>query len=131
MNRQQEYEQYIKSDVWKQKRQQRLKIDAHECQTCCSTERLEVHHKHYRNFKNEQMADLITLCHDCHEAITNVFRSRKYEFFVMPETDYKDIRPERITLDDSGNQGTVNRGSTIDYAQWANSESIKQLRPRT
>lgn len=68
---------------WQEKRAARLVIDNHECQTCMhdgSVYQLEVHHKTYERFGEENVAqDLITLCSECHEAITNVIRARRYK----------------------------------------------------
>jgi hypothetical protein len=67
---------------WPEKRSQRLAIDGHKCQTCLhdgSEWRLEVHHKTYERLGSEEVVgDLITLCSQCHEAITSVIRSRRY-----------------------------------------------------
>jgi 1-aminocyclopropane-1-carboxylate deaminase/D-cysteine desulfhydrase-like pyridoxal-dependent ACC family enzyme len=72
------YNNYINSLEWQAKAAQRKALDLYTCQTCGATERLEVHHKHYRTLGNESMDDLITLCRDCHEAITTSIRERKY-----------------------------------------------------
>lgn len=68
---------------WCEKRTQRLVIDNYECQTCLhdgSVYQLEVHHKTYERFGEEDVEkDLITLCSECHEAITNVIRARRYK----------------------------------------------------
>lgn len=84
MSRREGYDKYISSSpVWAEKREARKEIDGHKCRTCHhdgSEDRLEVHHAHYDSFKNEDVEnDLITLCSRCHDAITNVFRHKKYE----------------------------------------------------
>lgn len=73
------YEQYIQSAEWKALRQKVLERDRFQCQTCCSTDDLEVHHRTYDRLFHEDLEDLITLCHECHEAITCVIRKRRYE----------------------------------------------------
>ena len=78
------YNEYISSScVWQEKRQLRLNIDRHMCQTCHhdgSEYRLEIHHKTYERFGCEDVElDLITLCSECHEAITTVIRRRRYK----------------------------------------------------
>lgn len=77
-----EYEKYISSPGWGRKRKERLFIDKHRCRTCGLSHEegtsLEVHHVSYENFGDEPMSDLITLCRQCHEAITNVIRHRRY-----------------------------------------------------
>jgi len=65
-----EYGNYMKSEEWATKRQQRLKIDGYHCQLCGSSKNLEIHHLTYiRTPYFERMKDLITLCHDCHVAV--------------------------------------------------------------
>ena len=92
MSRREGYHKYISSSpVWAEKREARKEIDEHKCRTCHhdgSEDRLEVHHAHYDSFRNEDVeSDLITLCSRCHEAITNVFRHRKYEDRVIDVDD--------------------------------------------
>lgn len=71
------YIKYINSRTWRLKRREILKRDNYECRTCCSKEDLEVHHRHYRNLGNEELDDLITLCIQCHDAITSSIRFRR------------------------------------------------------
>lgn len=77
------YNEHIASHVWQEKRALRLNIDQRMCQTCLhdgSEYQLEVHHKTYERFGAEDVEnDLITLCSECHEAITNVIRRRRYK----------------------------------------------------
>lgn len=48
------------------------------CATCDRTENLQCHHRHYKNFpEREKREDLVMLCKECHDAITNVHRSRR------------------------------------------------------
>ena len=48
------------------------------CATCERTEWLDCHHRHYDNFpENEQREDLVMLCKECHDAITDVHRRRR------------------------------------------------------
>jgi hypothetical protein len=60
-----QYNTYIKSESWKQRRQEKLQ-HRNYCQICRSTEKLHIHHKHYRTFEKENPTDLITLCASCH-----------------------------------------------------------------
>ena len=67
----QEYKEYIKSDVWKEKCEQRLEIAGHKCEMCGRLEKnskgLQIHHISYRNLGHEDVAnDLICLCGRCH-----------------------------------------------------------------
>lgn len=69
-----EYREYLQSWDWKQKAQQRLKIDHYRCTMCncagTSSNRLEVHHLTYRNLRREDVfTDLLTLCSSCHKSV--------------------------------------------------------------
>ena len=61
------YIDYLQSETWKEKRNERLKKDNYCCQLCGKKEKLEVHHLTYARLGNEEMEDLVTLCHACHE----------------------------------------------------------------
>ncbi len=71
------YHQYLNSRTWRLLRREVLKRDDNQCQTCCSTEDLQVHHKHYNNLGHEDMKDLIVLCVPCHDGITSSIRFRR------------------------------------------------------
>lgn len=62
------YHMYLESDQWKEKRDERLEIDGHKCQSCGSTDDLQVHHKSYEHIGDEDVeGELVTLCKTCHE----------------------------------------------------------------
>ncbi len=65
------YQKYLRSEEWKMRREQRLKIDNYTCQMCGTKEKLVVHHKTYARIFNEDMDDLITLCDPCHKKVHN------------------------------------------------------------
>jgi len=77
------YNRYIKSDEWKQKRDQRIKLDKNKCKNCGSNIRLQVHHKDYCSFGIEDISDLVTLCDECHDKIT--LNNRKKRRGVVTE----------------------------------------------
>ncbi len=68
-----EYNAYLQSDQWKQKKAERLKLDGYRCRMCGKTQdetNLETHHINYRTFGAESVeTDLITLCPTCHAAV--------------------------------------------------------------
>lgn len=66
-----DYNGYMQSDAWKEKRHERMIIDNHTCQCCGShgtqTNELQVHHFNYKNIGEENVErDLVTLCKNCH-----------------------------------------------------------------
>ena len=68
------YEQYIISDEWKSKRNQRCEIDNYKCCMCGSSgtmnNPLQCHHITYRNlYKENVYTDLLTLCKNCHKSV--------------------------------------------------------------
>jgi hypothetical protein len=82
-SRRSEYEAFLTSDAWKNghARQTELAASGHRCRGCnlgAEEIELQVHHRSYANFRNEVASDLTTLCVECHTAITNVIRRRRY-----------------------------------------------------
>ena len=64
------YDDYLQTDVWKEIRFTRLKMDHFKCQQCGSGINVQVHHIRYpesawgtENLKD----DLVTLCDLCHK----------------------------------------------------------------
>lgn len=62
------YQDYLKTDEWQTRRQQRLQYDNHKCKFCKKTA-TQVHHLTYDRIYNESLYDLISVCKDCHEYI--------------------------------------------------------------
>lgn len=69
------YEDLLKCEEWKEKRDKILKRDRYRCRWCRSKKSLQVHHKYYSRYPNGQKVEpwnypddaLITLCDKCHE----------------------------------------------------------------
>lgn len=67
---QQNYNQYLSSPEWKERRKAILKRDNFQCQMCGTGKNLRVHHIHYSEILGtEPDEDLITVCDDCHKRI--------------------------------------------------------------
>lgn len=94
------YEEYLKSKDWKIKCQETKERDGNRCQTCLSADELGVHHKTYERFGNELPEDLITLCRECHAAITDSIRRRRYSGRKIEASDM-----ERLTPTQKGEDG--------------------------
>lgn len=77
-----QYEQYLTSEKWKKKADQRRRIDKYSCQMCGYWhERLEVHHLSYDRIYHENVyIDLVTLCPDCHEKVHRMMNRQVNEF---------------------------------------------------
>jgi 5-methylcytosine-specific restriction endonuclease McrA len=65
--RQREYQQYLRSDGWKQRRQVALDRAAGFCEDCGARESFEVHHLTYKRKGNERPEDLVAVCRQCHK----------------------------------------------------------------
>lgn len=61
-----EYIKYLKSDTWKQKRINILRL-IKKCEVCGSKKNLQVHHLNYNNIFNELYSDLKVMCKRCHD----------------------------------------------------------------
>lgn len=118
-----DYYAYLESDKWKRKREQRLKIDHYTCQTCGEVSSLEVHHRYYDTLGKEDVDDdLITLCRECHEAITSVIRARRYSKKQITISDHRRITPEareESAKDERIHYPKDSRRVAPSFAQWA------------
>lgn len=61
-----DYESYLLSAEWRERRAERIRFANGKCEMCYSTERIEVHHRTYEHLGAELMTDLLVLCADCH-----------------------------------------------------------------
>src|ERR1035437_234553 len=77
------YKEYLLSDVWKRKREQKLKESGYKCEECNSKIFLQVHHKTYKHIFKEPMKDLKTLCEVCHKANHNLLTDEEIEIEVQ------------------------------------------------
>lgn len=60
------YQEYLRSEEWKEKRQIILERDQRWCQLCGDEDDLRVHHLTYNRVGGEALFDLVTLCSHCH-----------------------------------------------------------------
>lgn len=74
------YKNYMRSDEWKAKREERLEVDNYSCAMCgrdLSRCKLQVHHITYKNLGNEQLNDLVTVCGSCHKKLHNYYKRKR------------------------------------------------------
>lgn len=62
-----DYELYLRSDAWRERREHALHLAVHRCQVCNSPHDLVVHHRTYDRIGCEDVADLTVLCSECHD----------------------------------------------------------------
>ena len=86
------YEDLLKTEEWKDKRDTILKRDDYKCRFCGKACNLQVHHKYYSRYPNGQLAypwnypdeALITLCNVCHK---KVHKSKKIKTYYRKYSD--------------------------------------------
>lgn len=61
-----DYQEYLRTDEWKVRRDEMLERAGESCQVCNRSNRLEVHHRTYERRGNEAPEDLTVLCQECH-----------------------------------------------------------------
>lgn len=72
------YVEYMKSEEWKNKALERLKIDEFNCVLCGAMGVLEVHHISYKRLGNEDVyRDLVSVCPRCHILLHNYYKRIK------------------------------------------------------
>lgn len=96
----QEYEDYIVSVEWSNKRKQAFKLLGKECQRCKIDRRLHVHHMTYVNFKNEniekELAILCTKCHSMYHKLNRYATIRSTLDFIKGNTVFVQKRKKRL-----------------------------------
>ena len=90
----QEYQNYLRSYQWNDKRNERLQIDGYKCAICGNSEQqLNVHHLTYKNIMQEDVEnDLITLCRPCHTMLHRIqmFSSVGYQNYRSAQDQFKE-----------------------------------------
>ena len=122
-NWQKVYQDYLRSDIWAEKRKLALARADGKCESCgaifVSNSSLDVHHLNYdRVGGNERLDDLKVLCYPCHQnadkkrdeetdewrkyrlyqSRLNGFASKKYGDFWQDSYDEKEVEIEFITF---------------------------------
>lgn len=138
------YLHYLRSHQWQKLRQIVMERDSYRCQVWLDHPGEEVHHRTYARFGHEDLDDLITLCRECHDAITTIVRRQRHQRRKLSTTDHQRIstiveierQQMQITFTDvlrriplimertmhgvSIPEIPTYRRRTHDYAQWAN-----------
>lgn len=66
------YNKYLNSPAWKERREEVLKRDNYLCQSCLKARATQVHHLSYKHWGDEPLFELISVCAECHERITRM-----------------------------------------------------------
>ena len=70
-----DYDQYLLSAAWEQRRARVLGRDNLVCQACLSARATQVHHLAYQHLGNEPLFDSVAVCKPCHDTITAMDRA--------------------------------------------------------
>ena len=71
------YSAYLRSPAWFNIRDRVIARDGKCCRRCYSSGPLHVHHLTYVRFGREHLADLVTLCESCHDALHRMFKASR------------------------------------------------------
>ena len=131
-----DYDKYLRSPEWQDKRQQRLALDNHRCVFCKSTENLNIHHRTYANLGHEDILhDLVTLCEKCHKELHEKIKetreqeqeSRKLDFekYLLHLNDFCELH-KNLDYAMGGNVDFLNNDVIREYVQkWLNDRGIE------
>jgi hypothetical protein len=98
------YTQYLRSELWQQRRQAKLQQAKYKCQYCKERGYLQVHHLNYDHFGDEQSNELIVLC-PAHHWVADVIRKNG-----DPELLEKINQPFQKSLEQLHEEQKNNRG---------------------
>lgn len=76
-----EYNKYLESTNWKEKRKSILERDGNLC--ICGEQAIYVHHKTYENLGQELDSDLVALCKNCHDGYHGRLSAKSESFWHM------------------------------------------------
>src|SRR4051812_45867037 len=63
-----QYNDYLLTDAWQQRRRFLIAIAGYRCMVCNCRGVLQLHHRTYERIGDEALGDLIVICKSCHEA---------------------------------------------------------------
>lgn len=96
--RRMQYEEYLRTNEWKQKKANRLAFDNWSCGFCHRSikegDRYETHHIKYNRLGHEQIeTDIVSLCPKCHQDFHNSWKKTNY-WEETPITHWKEYSLE-------------------------------------
>lgn len=93
-----EYEDYLATEHWHDKRDEIQKRDNYRCVFCSDTHNLAVHHVTYDNIGIERPEDLITVCRTCHAVLTKLHETAPARRAEIAKTRNSLLRMPRLAL---------------------------------
>lgn len=71
------YNNYLRSPEWQARRQKVLIRDKYLCQACLEKNATQVHHLSYDHVFNEPLFELVAVCKECHDKLTQLDTQRR------------------------------------------------------
>ena len=98
MNKREEYEAYLHSKQWKQKRQEIAERRNFTCEICGqkTLNNFHIHHKTYIHFGAERDNELKFLCENCHENLHKMVRQKQIMAFKRKLANKNKQKPFKI-----------------------------------
>jgi ribosomal protein S27AE len=90
------YIEYLKSDKWKNKKEEVFNIKWRFCEKCKSSDFLQVHHNSYFSIWREKLIHLNILCYKCHTDFHNKFWTKDLSRATKSFISWKDYKPKKI-----------------------------------
>ena len=88
-SRAEHYSAYLRSEMWREKREIVLKRCKRKC-VCCGGEAVQVHHWRYpRHYGWEKYRELSGICVDCHQDLHENYKGRLKWIRNMGRDDFK------------------------------------------
>lgn len=72
LQKHEEYEKYLQSDAWREKRRLVLNRCGHICECCLQKDAIQVHHVNYKTLFDEVAWDLRGVCITCHKRLHDI-----------------------------------------------------------
>lgn len=92
------YSDYIKSDLWRKRRERFYLKFGKVCSKCKSTDRIQLHHQSYKAIVQEPDEDLIALCKMCHDVFHKIFSKTSHDnteiFIKLDLNEYNHYKAE-------------------------------------
>ena len=77
------YEDYLQSDLWKDKRTFVLSVVGNRCQVCKTKKQISVHHVSYERIGKELIDDLQILCKPCHKMVHFLVSEKPKQYTIQ------------------------------------------------
>lgn len=110
---------YLKSEHWKNLKNQRLKISNNSCEICKQKRNLDCHHLDYKNIYDVSVYDLQILCRKCHREIHGKIRKNNIKIKKVYNK-----RISRVSLNESIDFTKSIKRSVYRFCRIFNNRSI-------